>query len=256
MAEDAGTNTLVSNLKNKIAFNLHKATYDPEANAFASTQAAEIAKKQETDEKDKTTDVNIIQGDPNKFSIKRVATKMGNQTITILKQILFPFMALMLAMIVANELIIYSPPIRILFFIFVFLICFLLPPASLILGLFYLLKGGYSYYYNHMTDRPKKDIMPTIFSLLPITTATPSSQLSAFFLYPFRYPKNAQGELKLPEIMKHYFENLKESFTDFDRIKNLPLFSDQIKKIESNLMKLHDAPSSPISTNTDNTESQ
>ena len=45
-----------------------------------------------------------------------------------------------------------------------------------------------------MTDRPKKDIMPTIFSLLPITLHKATSPLGAFFLYPFSYPKTEKGD--------------------------------------------------------------
>ena len=193
--------SLLSNLKNKLTYKLHNVAYDPNANKFAAERAKkqkeEEEKKKQENADNKTTD----DEDPNKFSFKRVLKKTGNKTLDIIKKAIIPFVALMLAMIVTNELIVYSVPIRIIFFIFTFFIC-LFPPAALILGFFYLLKGGYSYYVNHMTDRPKREIMPTIYALLPITTYQPTSSLGSFFLYPFTYPKNEIAAEQLPKTMK------------------------------------------------------
>ena len=97
-----------------------------------------------------------------------------------------------------------------------------------------------------MTDRPKKNIMPTIFALLPITTYKPMSSFSSFFMYPFTYPKTEKAALKLPEVMKGYWESLVESFKDFDKIKNLPLFVEDIKNIQYDLSHLHDLSGSAI----------
>jgi hypothetical protein len=236
---DSGS--LFGNLKNKVAYNLHKATYDPNANKFAEKQkkVADEAKQQKDTNAADSTDT-ADKGDPNKFSAKRLATKVGNQTLDILKKIFIPFLSLMLSMIVANEMIVYSAPIRIIFFIFTFLICYFANTLGIILALFYLLKGGYSYYVNNMTNRPKRDIMPTIFALLPISTYKPLSSLGAFFLYPFTYPKTEKGAIKLPEIMKNYFEDLKKSFISLDDVKNLPLFVERLKTIQEELTHLHD----------------
>jgi hypothetical protein len=171
---------------------------------------------------------------------------VGNQTLDILKKIFFPFLALMLAMIVTNELIIYAVPIRIIFFIFTLAICIFSQMAAISLSLYYILKGSYSYYVNNMTDRPKKNIMPTIFALLPITTYKPMSSFSSFFMYPFTYPKTENAALKLPEVMKGYWQSLVESFKDFDKIKNLPLFVEDIKNIQYDLSHLHNLSGSAI----------
>lgn len=235
--------SLLSNLKNKVTFNLHQATYDPKANEFAQQKAQkqkelDDAKKQQ--EQANTTDDTNNQGDPNKFSGKRLITKVGNQTLDIFKKIFFPFLSLMLAMIVTNEMIVYSAPIRLIFFIFTFLICFFFQYTAVILGIYYLLRGGYSYYVNNMTDKPKSDIMPTIFALLPITTYKPLSSLGTFFMYPFTYPKTELGAIKLPEIMKNYWQSLEGSFVGLDKVKNLPIFADGMKKIKKDLDHLHD----------------
>jgi hypothetical protein len=241
MSDETGTNTsLITNFKNKIAYNLHKASYDPEANKFAEGQTK---KAEEPDKKTTelvTTDATTDQGDPNKFNLKRTTSKVWNQTTYYLRLIFVPFIGLMMAMIVANEMIVYSVPIRIIFFIFVLILCLLSTTATVGLSLFYILKGGYSYYINHMTDKPNKYIMPTIFSLLPVMRNKPISMIGALFSYPFTYPKTENGVQKLDDIMKHYYSELVASFKYFDTVKNLPIFADEIKHVETNLYKMHE----------------
>lgn len=241
---DSGTatqdNSLLTNLKNKIAFNLHKATYDPEANKFVTEQQAKTQEEKSEKQAQTTEEKKEQSGDPNTFSAKRLASKVKNQTVTILKSIFYPFLALMLAMIVTNEMIIYSVPVRIIFFIFTFFICFFLHYVGILLGIYYLFKGGYSYWLNNMTDMPKKDIMPTIFALLPITTYKPLSKLGRIFMYPFTYPKTENGAEKLSEIMKNYWQDLQVSFPGIDKVKNMPIFVEGIKKAQDELMHLHD----------------
>jgi hypothetical protein len=253
--------SLLGNLKNKLTYKLHNAAYDPNANKFAAERAKKIKEEEEKKKQEKTDKTTDNNGDPNKFSIKRVLKKTGNQALDIIKKVTLPFLSLMLAMIVANDLIVYSPPIRIIFFIFTFFVC-LFPPATMLLGIFYLLKSGYSYYVNHMTDRPKKEIIPTIYALLPITTYQPTSMLGSFFLYPFTYPKNDVAAAQLPKTMKQYWDDLQASFPDIDKVKNLPIFATEIKQIQKDLSELHepkgfmmkfgDSGSEPI-PNTNNT---
>ena len=241
--DEGSTSSLFSNLTNKLKYNLHKAVYDPNANKFIEEQA----KKKKDSTNTTTTDTNAsTPSDPNKFNTVRLVKKVGNQTLDILKKIFFPFIAVMLAMIVTNELIIYAVPIRIIFFIVTLAICIYSQTSAISLSLYYIFKGSYSYYVNNMTDRPKKNIMPTIFALLPITTYKPMSSFSSFFMYPFTYPKTEKAALKLPEVMKGYWESLVESFKDFDKIKNLPLFVEDIKNIQYNLSHLHDLSGSAI----------
>jgi hypothetical protein len=240
---DAGDDSLWSNLKNKVAYKIHNAATDPNANKFATEKAKrdkeEKEKKRKSISETKSDTTDDTTNDPNQFSAKRLAKKVGNQTLDILKKIAFPFIALMLAMIVANDAIVYSVPIRIIFFIFTFFICYYAKPLCIILGIFYILKGGYSYYVNHMTDRPKQEIMPTIYALLPITTYKPMSSLGAFLLYPFTYPKTDEAAVQLPKTMESYWDDLEDSFKDINKVKNLPLFVNEIKQIQKDLSELH-----------------
>jgi hypothetical protein len=242
--DGGASDSLFSNFKNKFKYNLHKAAYDPNANKFANEQAKkkkdeEEAKKKTVSDTTTTDTTEVTQGDPDKFNAKRLAKKVGNQTLDILKKIFFPFVGLMLAMIVANELIIYAPPIRIIFFIFTLAICIHSQTIAILLSIYYILKGGYSFYINHMTDKPNKYLMPTIFALLPITTFKPMSSFVGFFLYPFTYPKTEAAAQVLPDIMANYWKDLVGSFKDYDKVKNLPIFVEDVKSIKYNLAHLH-----------------
>lgn len=244
MSEDDTNSSLLTNLKNKVSYKITQAVTDPKANEFAKQQK-EKEKKEKEDKLIEKADAKAEadkkkEGDPNTFSGTRVIKKIGTQTAYIFKIIIIPFTALMLSMIIANEMIVYSAPIRIIFFVFTFLVCYFLPFYAILLAIFYTFKGGYSYYINNMTAGPKRTIMPTIFALLPITTYKPSSSLWAFFMYPFIYPKTEIASQTLPELMKNYWNSLVESFKGYDTVKNLPLFVDDIRKLQSDLSKIHE----------------
>ena len=240
MSDASQNNSLLTNLTNKIKYKLFKATYDPDANIYANQHAQEQAQEKAKQEKTKKTDKNSTDStsDPNKFSVTRLIKNIVSSTFKWLFICLFPFLALMMAMIVTNELIVYSVPIRIIFFIFIFVLCFLVPPVSIVLSIFYLFKGGYSYYVNHMTNNPR-EIMPTIYNLLPISV---SKTYDIAWYNPFAYPKSNKSAEQLPKMMKTYMEELQTSFKDFDAVKNLPIFVENLKIIQTNLSKLHSPP--------------
>jgi len=249
MSANTGDESIFTKFTNLVSYKINNAVSDPNAEKYA----AEKAKNKEEKEKEKKEKelaakiditANIIKASPNQFNAKRFFNKILDQTTNFLKKAFFPFIALMLAMIVANEMIVYTAPVRIIFFIFTFLVCFFAPSLCTILGVFYILKGAYSYYINNMTGKlpsEKLKIMPTIYTLLPITTYIPESSLGKFFYYPFRYPKSAISEAELPKTMDAYLNNLIESFKDFDSVKNQPIFSKQLDELEIKFKKLHEA---------------
>lgn len=241
MSDSTDNNSVITNLMNKVKYNIHKATYDPEANKFVDEQTTQPKQDDKPDNKiaDTAESNKADTTQPNEFSIMRLFKKIVKQVLDIFTVGFIPFIALMLTMIVTNELIVYSAPIRIIFFIFTFLVCIFIPPFTILLGIYYIFKGGYSYYVNNMTDRPKTEIMPTIYALLPITLYKPLSSFTAALLYPFTYPKTEQAAEQLPKTMDNYWTSLKASFADFDRFKNLDPFAKNIQKIEENLKTLH-----------------
>jgi hypothetical protein len=248
-----GTNlSLWENLKNKVKYTAFNAVSDPKANEFVKTQQQKSDSiKKSTAETSNTTDSTNSQSSTNSsgFSTTRLLGKVKDQTVNIIKYSILPFVSLMLAMLVANDLIVYSPPIRILFFIFTIVICMLVWQYSALLSIIYIFKGGYSYYINHMTDKPRKDIVPTIFALLPITTYKPVSRLGSILLYPFTYPKTEKSSEELTQIMSRYVDNLEKSFKAYDTIKNIPIFSKSIQQAKNSIELLHKSNQAVITTN-------
>ena len=238
--------SLVNKLKNKVTYTLHEAVTDPNADQFAKEQKknAPPPAKDPVEEDDKDY-FDTTGGDPNSFDMMRLLKKTGNQMVRIVKKGFIPLVVLILSMYVANEMIMYSPPIRLIFFIFTFLICYSFKPFMVILVMYYLFKWGYSYYINELSKGPKVKILPTIFALLPLSTAIPDSGFGAFFMYPFTYPKNDADAIQLPIIMKDYQESLKTAFVYYDKVKDLPFIAEGFKALEEEIEHLHDIPPKP-----------
>ena len=235
--------SLLTNLKNKVTYNLHQAVNDPDANEFASNQPEPLSPAT-TEKVEEDTGYFEISStdDPNTFNPKRLLRRIGNQIIRMIKNGFFPFIALVLSMYVTNEMIVYSAPIRLIFFIFTFWVCKNFMPFLIILLIYYLCKLGYQYFLNNLSNGPKTKVMPTIFALLPLTTTVPVSSLGAFFMYPFTYPKNDYDAKQLPIIMNDYMESLKKAFVYFDKIQTLPFVVEGFKQLEENVKHLHDIP--------------
>lgn len=236
--------SLVSNLKNKVKYNLHQAVNDPDANEFAANQPAPPPSTEKVEEDEDYFKLPSTD-DPNTFDFNRLIIKIGNHGVRMIKKGFYPCLVIILSMYVANELIMYAYPIRLIFFIVTFWICYHFMPFLILLLGYYLCKLGYGYYLNQLSDGPKTKIMPTIFALLPLTTDIPVSSLGAFFMYPFTYPKNDKDAKKLPIIMNNYMESLKKAFTYFDKVKNLPFVAEGFKRLEEKMEHLHDIPKKP-----------
>ena len=226
--------TFFSNLKNKAAYALHNAVYDADANQFAATAMPSAASEplpskapSESHFADAPDDASLTGNDS--------VDKLLNRLWYILKIAFIPFVALMLSMYVANDMIVYSPYIRVIFFIFTFLITFFYRTIMVLLSLYYTGKGIYGYYLNHsLPDDKKIKMLPTIFALLPCLSYQPKTTVGAFLLYPFTYPKTEKAKGKLPVIMEKYLETLKESVEFIDK--------DAIPALTTILETLHDEP--------------
>ena len=240
-APQTQTTSLLTNLKNKVQYNLHQAVYDPTANKFAEDQQKQQQQAVAQAEEKKAEATAAEEGDPNSFSYKRTAKNAYASSVYWIGVLIVPFFALMLAMVVANDLIVYPAGTRILFFTFVNLIVNFVPISGFILGIFYVLKKCYSIYYNYY-NKGSREIMPYIFALLPITTITPTNSLMRILLSPFTYPKTEIAREKLPVIMKQYWGDLQESFPDLTDFKNIPAFAEGLKKIQGDFEELHAPP--------------
>jgi hypothetical protein len=243
--------SLLTNLKNKIQYNLHQAVYDPDANKFAEEQQKQVEQQKQDQQQAQAAKVEADttdEGDPNSINYKRIAKKSYASAVYWIGIIIVPFFALMLAMIVANEFIVYPAGMRILFFILINVLVNLVPLTGFGIGLYYILKKLYSMYYKHY-DMGDRDIMPHIFALLPITQKMPENSIMKILMSPFTYPKTELARQLLPKIMEQYYTDLQESFPDLNNFKNIPEFVNGLKTIKGNFESMH-IPSSPEETNT------
>lgn len=254
--------SLLTKLWNKLYYEADKFVNDPAANQLAEKRDAKkvvehleadankptvtVSAKDNTTTSSNTTDK---EGDPNKFDIKRIFGKFFGFTKQTLTYLYVPIFATILSSLVANEMIVYSPPVRILFFLFTFVICLLFQSYLFILLVYYAIKYAYNYYVNNMTDGPKRDIMPNFFAILPITTYQPTSLLGSFFMFPFTYRNTEEGAKKLSDIMNNYWKELVQSFQGFDQVKRMPIFMKSINEAKHTLEHMHDVKTSPTDLN-------
>ena len=245
------TDSLLTNLKNKIAYKIHNAVTDPDAEEYA--KARQRSTIEGADETGAPTDTSAAVttgsegdtsksedkrkppvGDPNAFSIKRIATNIWDNLVTAVTVGFLPMVAIILSVFIANEMIVYSPIIRLAFFVFTFIICYFFTPFLIGLSCYYIGRAGYAYHINNMTDQPKVDGIPHIFAFLPLMPYTLSSEKSAFkdfFLSPFYYlvptaTDYKEDQTKITSLMNKYYDGLKESFKYYDKVKDIKNFKE------------------------------
>lgn len=245
--------TILDKLKNKVTYRVKKsiddAVHDPEADAYAKKKKAEKEQEEEDKEKENETEdtFKAKQTKPKEPTdqstwgkVKRIMNKVLGRLSNIFFNIILP---LLMASLVANESIMYPVPVRVAFFIFTLVLCVTSAAALGIMTMFYMGKAFYHYYVNVMEKRSVyQRIIPTIFSLLPITRYQPTTNIGSFFIYPFRYPKTDKDERDLVAIMDEYLETLKGTFTYLDQLKSIPIFEKGASKVEELLEHMHDKP--------------
>ena len=173
--------------------------------------------------------------------VVRVLQKTLHYTKQALRYAFYPFLVALLASLVANEMIIYPAPVRLIFFIFTFFLCFFIPPVLILISVFYLCKWGFNYYVNVMSDGPKRLIMPTLFAFLPLTTKKYENSLINVLARPFQYGEewSVTDGKELEQRMELYQNALNDAFPYLESIKNTEPFDSQLKKIETRFHDLH-----------------
>lgn len=239
--------SFLTKIKNNVVYKINNAINNPDANQYAQEKLEKQKEKEEQNKKPEEPVITEKYEDPNptdednsdEISFSRIAKKIWNYIKLIFEKGFFPFIAIILAMYVSNEMIVYPAPIRLVFFLFVFIICVLFKHVTILLGIFYLCKSGYDYYINNMAGGEKRRIMPRIYALLPITTYRAESVLTALLLSPFQYPKSKKDEEELVKVMEEYNNTLTESFAYLDKVKTFPFFVEGLKKISTNFEGMH-----------------
>jgi hypothetical protein len=172
--------------------------------------------------------------DPDNLSFSRILDKVWYY----IQQGIYPLLCILMASFIANEMIMYSPIIRVAFFIFFLMVCLSSSGILSSIGMYYLLKLLYGVYVNYMTDRPKIKLLPTIYSVLPLMIDRPLLPIAALFLYPFTYPKTKPDEEALIKTMKLYQKDLDLSYPALTN----DVTPDKVKKAKDYLKHMHDTP--------------
>jgi len=247
--EQIGGTSFLGNLKNKIVYKANKFAYDPNANQYAiekqqEEQQEEQKQQQEQAIKEQQTQNNSTVNQNNStVNQKGILQKIVKKFRDTFRALFVPFLALMMTMVVVNDMIMYSIPIRVLFFIFTLTLSLFLPIYPIVLAVLYFFKALYGVYINTAKPGPEKvSYLPYIFALLPIKLTEPESKLGRIFMYPFTYPKSERGKIKLEEIMTNYEKSLQANFKEFDKYKSMPIFSKLIQKVHYYLQNMHDVP--------------
>jgi hypothetical protein len=250
-------------LQNKLTYYIYKTVNDDEANQYAEQKQP---KEQPTEIKEELTaaDIPIAPTTVDKLDISRIFDNVYNKGSELVSILFYPILSLYLASLVANELIVYPAPIRLIFFILVLVLCNIFVYIPILMTGFYICKKLYEMYLNREQDPPQPPVklMPKIFAMVPFTTYTSDNGLVNLFLYPFRYLKgnNAEKDLSfLQVLMKKYTDSLNESFPYYEVIRTTEeIFVDRKKnfdKMEDDMHKItkpKEAPKEPNQPNQSN----
>ena len=234
-------------LQNKLTYYIYKTVNDDEANQYAEQKQK---KEQPTEIKEDLTAADIpiapvTTTTVDKLDFSRILNNVydkGSQLISIL---FYPILSLYLASLVANELIVYPAPIRLIFFILVLVLCNIFAYIAILMTGFYICKKLYEMYLNREQDPqpPRVKLMPKIFAMIPFTTYTSDNGLVNLFLYPFRYLKgdNMENDISfLQSLMKKYTDSLYKSFPYYEVIRTTEtIFVDRKKNLDKEISNMH-----------------
>ena len=232
---------VLTKIKNKVAYTVNNFLDDPNAAAYAQQQKEEqsILEEKLTPQQDKPTDTDE---DTSTFSIVRFLKKIGNKMVEYTKDYTSIVLSVLFASIIANEMIVYSVPIRVIFFFFILMLCMSLTPVFIIFVLYYgykLLYSSYVYYYVDKEKQPTIPIFPTIFAFLPVTVYRPESTLTKILLYLFTYPKTNEEIKILKYKMEEYKNLLHKSFEYYQVLQRDSLFKSLLDKMTESLDTMH-----------------
>ena len=238
---------LIERLKNKINYYIYKTVNDDDANKFAEEKKEEPVKPEVFNDTPapKTTDTKITPAS--------VVTKIWSYIVLIFRVAFFPILAVVLASFIANDLIIYPPGIRLVFFIFTLFLCITQVWIASGLGLMYFGKKLYEIYLNRERDdkpNPPIRIMPKIFAILPLMVKDPNKTgFFEFLKYPFQYLKEIPDEPNkngftyrgiITDLMDKYKASLNESFPYYEQVKDKPIFKSRQIEFDEQFDKMHE----------------
>ena len=152
---------------------------------------------------------------------------------------------ILFAVIVANEMIIYRPAVRLFYFILILILCFLFLPFRIIISVYYFIRWAFNKYKK--SEGEGSGFFPKIYAFIPWSTEYNK-------IWPLRYltpdigdipldkafgDKSFQKDLKkayyLGEKMVEYFEILESA----NPYREYPAYKDNFANVTKSLFEMH-----------------
>lgn len=163
-----------------------------------------------------------------------------------LLKIFYVLFCLLLATLVSNHLIMQPVIMRIFGFVATLFMVIINPLALIAVTLYYLLFAISRAYGNTKVSDPsqKKPYIPYIFTMLPISTTIPETNLGYILSYPFIYnlaPSYEMGDRKaFVDENRYFLESIQNSFPDFNEAMKISQFKDLYESFKTHLGKMHE----------------
>ena len=150
------------------------------------------------------------------------------------------FLSFLLSVFIVNEMIMYPVIIRLVFFLFTFMMCYSFTSYTTGITMYYVIRA---IYYRFVDTESKKKSLPTIFSWLPLYYSEPiteegfgpSLRKIARFLF-CTYPFDTKRDVMLKEKMEAYKTELKDSFPYYTHVEE----EKEIKELYSSMVEYID----------------
>lgn len=164
--------------------------------------------------------------------------------LAIVGQVMIYFVALIFAMLAANQMIFEPKVLRAAIFIIILLIPLFTPIFLIPFAIYYIGRMLYIVYLRstpeHKNDNPKLSLLPAVFCMLPLTTVPGEYAITRLFKYPFFYPQSDESAERIGKMQKEYEEDLQGSVYKWaDLIKSYTIFKTAVEEFSSELKELN-----------------
>ena len=149
--------------------------------------------------------------------------------------------SIVLAMLVANHLIMHPPIIRIFGFLATIWVCLINPLAFIGILAYYIFFILSRYYYNTTVKEvsQKRALLPYIFALLPISNTVYRTTLLYILTYPFTY-ELPTDQISLINEHNYYIDSIKGTYESFDAtVKKYSGLNSLFGEYDGGLGKMH-----------------
>ena len=217
------------NVLNSIKNMLQKDTFDPAVPVTAVKDISGIA---------------VAAKDISGIAAVAVPKTKTQRIMAIVGQVMIYFIALIFAMLAANQMIFEPKALRAAIFIIILLIPLFTPIFLVPFAIYYIGRMLYIVYLRstpeHKNDNPKLSLLPAVFCMLPLTTVPGEYAITRFFKYPFFYPQSDESAERISKMQKEYEEDLQGSVYKWaDLIKNYTIFKTAAEEFSSELKELN-----------------